>query len=86
MMGRVCAIALAAWAASVAAGQAQSPYNYSWCGVYKLGGPRSCYYNSYEQCIATMRWNGGFCSQNPAYRGPAGGTAETRRKRRAYPY
>ena len=77
----LCVLALAAWAASVEASQAQSPYNYSWCGVYKIGGARSCYYNSYAQCIATMRWSGGFCSQNPGYQGPAAGTAQPRRKR-----
>jgi hypothetical protein len=78
----LCAIVVAGWAASAGVSHAQSPYNYSWCGVFKLGGARSCYFNSYEQCIATMRPTGGFCSQNPAYRGPAAGTVETRRKRR----
>jgi hypothetical protein len=78
-----CALAAAAWAAPVAVSHAQSPYNYSWCGAYRFGGARSCYFNSYEQCIASMRPAGGFCSQNPAYRGPAAGTAQTRRKRRA---
>jgi hypothetical protein len=78
----LCAITVAAWAASAGVGHAQSPYNYSWCGVYKLGGARSCYFNSYEQSIARMRPNGGFCSQNPAYQGPAAGTGQTRRKRR----
>jgi Protein of unknown function (DUF3551) len=77
-----CGIAVAAWIAPIAVGHAQSPYNYSWCAVFKLGGARSCYYNSYEQCIARMRMTGGYCSQNPAYQGPAAGTGETRRKRR----
>jgi hypothetical protein len=63
---------------------AQSPYNYSWCGVYPgKFGARSCYYDSYERCIATMRASGGYCVQNPAYTGPAAGTAQPRRKRRS---
>jgi hypothetical protein len=78
----LCAISVAVWAASAGVSHAQSPYNYSWCGVYKLGGARSCYFNSYEQCIARMRPTGGFCSQNPGYQGPAAGTVQTRRKRR----
>jgi Protein of unknown function (DUF3551) len=80
----LCALALTMWAASFEMSRAQSPYNYSWCGVYKIGGARSCYFNSYEQCIARMRWSGGFCSQNPAYQGPAAGTAQPRRKGRAH--
>jgi hypothetical protein len=77
----LCAIAVAACAAPAGVSQAQSPRNYSWCGVYKLGGARSCYFSSYEQCIAGMRPTGGFCSQNPGYQGPAAGAARTRRKR-----
>jgi Protein of unknown function (DUF3551) len=79
-------LAVAALTGAVAAADAQSPYNYSWCGTYPgKFYARSCYYNSYEQCIATMRPAGGFCTQNPAYQGPAAGTAQPRRKRRAHP-
>jgi hypothetical protein len=81
----LCALAVAAWAAPVAVSHAQSPYNYSWCGLYRFAGARSCYYSSYEQCMETYRPVGGFCSRNPAYRGPAADTAQTRRKRRAPP-
>jgi hypothetical protein len=77
-------LAAAALTGAVAPAAAQSPNNYSWCGVYPgKFGARSCYYNSYEQCIATMRVVGGYCSQNPGYQGPAAGTAQPRRKRRA---
>jgi hypothetical protein len=78
----LCALAVATWTASIAVGHAQSPYNYSWCGVSpsRFGG-RSCYFNSYEQCIARMRPLGGFCTQNPGYQGPAAGTTQTRRRR-----
>jgi hypothetical protein len=83
-----CLLAAAVLVGTIEQGHAQSPYNYSWCGVYggKFGGgARSCYYNSYEQCIATMRTAGGYCIQNPAYQGPAAGTAQPRRQRRANP-
>jgi uncharacterized protein DUF3551 len=80
----LCALALTAWIAAIEASHAQSPYNYSWCGVYpNRYGARSCRFNNYEQCIANMRPGiGGYCTQNPAYKGPAAGTMQTRRKRR----
>jgi hypothetical protein len=77
----LCALSVAAWAAPVAVSHAQSPYNYPWCGLYRFAGARTCYYNSYEQCMETYRPVGGFCVRNLAYRGPAAGTAQTRRKR-----
>jgi hypothetical protein len=81
----LCALTVAAWAALVAVSHAQSPYNYSWCGAYRFGAARSCYYNSYEQCMETYRPVLGFCIRNPAYRGPAADAAQARRKRRASP-
>jgi hypothetical protein len=80
----LCALALTAWIAAIEASHAQSPYNYSWCGVYpNRYGARSCRFNNYEQCIAYMRPGiGGYCTQNPAYNGSTAGTVQTRRKRR----
>ena len=59
---------------------AQSTYEYPICSVYSdKSGATSCYYQTYEQCMATVSGIGGHCYQNPAYRGPP--TAETPRKR-----
>ncbi len=69
---KLCTLALAAWGASFEAGHAQSPYNYSWCGIYKIGGARSCYFNSYDQCIARMRWAGGLLQSKPGLSGSRG--------------
>jgi hypothetical protein len=79
----LCALALMTWVAFVEASHAQSP----WCGVYpNRYGARSCHFNDYEQCIANMRPGiGGYCTQNPGYKGPAAGSVQTRRKRRANP-
>jgi hypothetical protein len=45
---------------------AQSAYDYPWCAVYtKTSGAMSCYYVSFEQCMATMRGIGGTCVGNP---------------------
>ena len=35
----------------------------------------SCYYATKELCTQTISGVGGFCYQNPAYRGPATGAA-----------
>jgi hypothetical protein len=45
---------------------AQSAYDYPWCALYtKTSGATSCYYTSFQQCIATMRGIGGTCIRNP---------------------
>jgi Protein of unknown function (DUF3551) len=61
----LCALALTTWIAAIEASHAQSPYNYSWCGVYpNRYGARSCRFNNYEQCIANIRPGiGGYCTQ-----------------------
>ncbi len=54
------------------AGKAQSPYSYPWCAVYYDGtglggGARSCYYTSWQQCMATLSGIGGYCVESPYY-------------------
>lgn len=66
---------------------AQSPYSYPWCAYYAPAGSglTSCYFASYEQCMASVSGVGGFCGQNPAYRGPdvpPGARAQSGRQRR----
>jgi uncharacterized protein DUF3551 len=50
-----------------------APSSYPWCAVSpgRGGGGRSCYYTSQQQCMDTMSGVGGYCIQNPAYRGQA---------------
>ena len=77
----------AALLAAPGASFAQSAYDYPWCAVYTSqpgpGGAMSCYYASYDQCMATMSGIGGYCTRSPYYRG---GPAERtpRRTRREY--
>jgi Protein of unknown function (DUF3551) len=51
-------------------GFAQSQYWYPWCSIYSTGfgssGHRSCYFTSWEQCLATMSGLGGLCIENPS--------------------
>ena len=66
------AFVLSALAAKVLPSSAQSPYDYPWCSrQLGFGGPTSCYFASYQQCLTTVRGIGGYCYQNPAYRGAA---------------
>jgi len=63
---------------------AQSPYDYPWCSVrggWSGGGGQSCYYTSYQQCMATLSGIGGTCIRNPWFHGP-----EVRIERRFHRY
>jgi Protein of unknown function (DUF3551) len=63
---------------------AQSPYSYPWCSRQTYGGSAtttSCYFTRYAQCMTTISGIGGWCYQNPAYRG-ARDAAPTPRRRR----
>ena len=53
-------------AAISTAAQAQ---NYPWCADYggKMGGSSNCGFSTYEQCMATLSGNGGFCNRNSQY-------------------
>ena len=53
---------------------AQTAYDYPWCAIRsgRTGG-QSCYYRSYEQCMATISGIGGTCVRSPYYRGPQRG-------------
>jgi hypothetical protein len=55
---------------------AQTPYDYPWCALRAdRSGTQSCYFTSYEQCMASLRGIGGTCIRNlyqirgPRYRG-----------------
>ena len=78
-------VVVAALLASASAGNAQSAYDYPYCGVYTSslgpGGAMSCYYKSYGQCMATMRGLG-YCMQSPYYgQGPGQRTSRQREYR-----
>jgi len=67
------AVVISVLAGEVLPSSAQSPYDYPWCSrqLGFGGGPTSCYFTSYQQCLTTIHGIGGYCYQNPAYRGPA---------------
>ena len=72
---------LLALAALVAAGSATpaAAASYPWCARYSTSGGE-CSFNTLEQCMATLSGIGGYCYENPAYRGPDA-TPKSRRAR-----
>jgi hypothetical protein len=74
MCSQIFALALAsvAFIAVTAPASAQSPYSYPWCSRQTAGksDTTSCYFTSYAQCMTTISGIGGWCYQNPGYRGP----------------
>ena len=58
---------------------AQSAYDYPWCALHAdRSGAQSCYYTSYQQCMATLRGIGGTCIRSPYYRGASPGERRPR--------
>jgi hypothetical protein len=68
-----------AGAATVA--QAQ---NYPWCAYYgeDMGGSSNCGFATFEQCMAALSGNGGFCNRNTQYVPSGAGGQLPRRHRR----
>jgi Protein of unknown function (DUF3551) len=65
----VFVLAVLALAADMVPVAAQSPYSYPWCLRGGRGG-MSCYFTSYQQCMATLSGRSGWCMRSPYYRGP----------------
>jgi hypothetical protein len=76
----LAAVAVAAGATTCDAANADP---YRWCAIYSgdLGGVVSCYFNTWEQCQATVSGVGGHCIENPSYSGPGARRPSPRRAR-----
>jgi hypothetical protein len=68
-----------------AATAAQAQY-YPGCAYYgdDMGGSSNCGFTTYEQCMAALSGNGGFCNRNTQYVPPPGPGAYYRRRHRLY--
>jgi hypothetical protein len=52
-----------------------------WCARYGIqGGATNCGFYSFQQCMAALSGNGGFCTQN-AFENPAGRSYQRRYRR-----
>jgi hypothetical protein len=51
--------------------QARAEVQYPWCAEYggRSGGATNCGFVTHAQCMATVHGIGGYCYENPAYRG-----------------
>jgi hypothetical protein len=76
------AMIAAVFAGAVIASPVQAQ-NYPWCAQYSgnMGGAMNCGFVSFDQCMATVRGMGGFCTQNNTYQPPPGPHPQ-----RHYPY
>jgi Protein of unknown function (DUF3551) len=45
--------------------------NYPWCADYAGFGSQNCGFTTFQQCMATLSGNGGFCNANTQYVPPA---------------
>jgi hypothetical protein len=80
-------LTIAALLAAGTAAQAQSAYDYPWCAMYggRDGpGATSCYYRTWEECMATLSGIGGSCIQSPFYGQGPRKDPPPKRKRRDY--
>jgi hypothetical protein len=52
---------------------AQSAYSYPWCSQLPAAqsDATTCYFTSYQQCMATISGIGGYCYQSPYYHASA---------------
>jgi hypothetical protein len=48
---------------------AAAAIEYPWCAQYGWKGGRNCGFNSYGQCMGTVRGIGGSCERNQFYEG-----------------
>ena len=69
------AVALVGMLANVAPVRAE--ITYPWCAQYggggMDGGGRNCGFWTYQQCLAAISGNGGYCEANAMYHGPQPG-------------
>jgi hypothetical protein len=78
-------IAAAVLVGATQTASAQSPNSYPWCArYYTQAAPTSCYFASRQLCAQTVSGIGGYCFQNPGYRGAVARAAPRRYGHRYY--
>ena len=71
----------ALWVVNTAPAQADS---YRWCAIYggnAMDGSKGCWFNTLEQCQATVNGLSGFCQPNNDYSEPAAAHSKRVKKR-----
>jgi uncharacterized protein DUF3551 len=75
LLMKISLLTLALVAAVAALSTPAHAQNYPWCAIYNggaVGGGTNCGFVSYEQCMATARGLGSFCTRNTQYVPPPG--------------
>lgn len=81
MLGAAAAIATM----SAFAQPAKAAIEYPWCAQLSeegAGGARNCGFDSFDQCMQTVRGIGGICEENALYRGAVSEPAKRAPKRK----
>jgi len=77
MRGMFLILALSALAVLAGNDASRAEITYPWCAQYGGGGldggGRNCGFWTYQQCMAALSGNGGYCEVNAMYRGPQPG-------------
>jgi len=75
MLPILAILALSALTVLTDTAPSQADTTYPWCAQYGggRGGSRNCGFWTYEQCMAALWGNGGYCIDNPMFRGPTPG-------------
>jgi hypothetical protein len=68
-------LALSVLAVLASSELSRAEITYPWCAQYGggRGGGRNCGFWTYQQCMAALSGNGGYCEVNAMYRGPSPG-------------
>jgi Protein of unknown function (DUF3551) len=67
-------LALSVLAVLTGSAPSRADITYPWCAQYGGDrGGRNCGFWTYEQCMAALMGNGGYCIANAMYRGPVPG-------------
>ena len=53
--------------AAAGAQPARAEVTYPWCAQYATQGSSNCGFVTYQQCMAALSGNGGWCEQNPMF-------------------
>jgi hypothetical protein len=77
MRAMLAILVLSALALLAANDASRAEITYPWCAQHagggQGGGGRNCGFWTYEQCMAALSGNGGYCQANAMYRGPSPG-------------
>jgi hypothetical protein len=68
---RVLPFMLATFVVTAGIGTPAQAQNYPWCADYAGFGSQNCGFTTFQQCLAALSGNGGFCNAKTQYVSPA---------------